>query len=132
MSMSDPIADMLTRIRNAQGVEKPDVTMPASKLKVAIAAVLQDEGYIEGFRVDAGLGGQSELRIGLKYYAGRPVIERLERVSRPGLRIYRGRDHLPQVMNGLGVAIVSTSKGVMTDRKARVQGVGGEVICYVA
>jgi len=132
MSMSDPIADMLTRIRNAQRVEKPDVAIPSSKLKVAIARVLQDEGYIEGFRVDAGSGGQFELHIGLKYYAGRPVIERLERVSRPGLRIYRGRDHLPQVMNGLGVAIVSTSKGVMTDRKARVQGVGGEVICYVA
>ena len=132
MSMSDPIADMLTRIRNAQRVEKPDVAMPSSKLKVAIARVLQDEGYIEGFRVDAGSGGQSELRIGLKYYAGRPVIERLERVSRPGLRIYRGRDKLPQVMNGLGVAIVSTPKGVMTDRKARLQGVGGEVICYVA
>jgi small subunit ribosomal protein S8 len=132
MSMSDPIADMLTRIRNAQGVEKPEVAMPSSKLKVAIARVLQDEGYIDGFRVDAGSGGQSELRIGLKYYAGRPVIERLERVSRPGLRIYRGRDHLPEVMNGLGVAIVSTSKGVMTDRRARVQGVGGEVICYVA
>ncbi len=132
MSMSDPIADMLTRIRNAQRVEKPDVAMPSSKLKVAIARVLQDEGYIEGFRVDAGSGGQSELRIGLKYYAGRPVIERLERVSRPGLRIYRGSDKLPQVMNGLGVAIVSTPKGVMTDRKARLQGVGGEVICYVA
>ena len=132
MSMSDPIADMLTRIRNAQRVEKPDVAMPSSKLKVAIARVLQDEGYIEGFRVDAGSGGQFELRIGLKYYAGRPVIERLERVSRPGLRIYRGRDKLPQVMNGLGVAIVSTPKGVMTDRKARSQGMGGEVICYVA
>ena len=132
MSMSDPIADMLTRIRNAQCVEKPEVAMPSSKLKVAIARVLQDEGYIEGFRVDAGSSGHAELRIGLKYYAGRPVIERLERVSRPGLRIYRGRDALPQVMNGLGVAIVSTSKGVMTDRKARVQGVGGEVICYVA
>jgi small subunit ribosomal protein S8 len=132
MSMSDPIADMLTRIRNAQVVEKPEVVMPSSKLKVAIARVLQDEGYIDGFRVDPGAGGLSELHIGLKYYAGRPVIERLERVSRPGLRIYRGRDDLPEVMNGLGVAIVSTSKGVMTDRKARVQGVGGEVICYVA
>jgi len=132
MSMSDPIGDMLTRIRNAQRVEKPDVAMPSSRLKVAIARVLQDEGYIEWFRVDAGSGGQSELRIGLKYYAGRPVIERLERVSRPGLRIYRRRDALPEVMNGLGVAIVSTPKGVMTDRKARVQGVGGEVICYVA
>ena len=132
MSMSDPIADMLTRIRNAQMVEKTSVVMPSSKLKVAIARVLQDEGYIEGFRVDAGSGGQSELRIGLKYYAGRPVIERLERVSRPGLRIYRGRDDLPQVMNGLGVAIVSTPKGVMTDRKARQAGIGGEVLCYVA
>jgi small subunit ribosomal protein S8 len=133
MSMSDPIADMLTRIRNAQVVEKPEVVMPSSKLKVAIARVLQDEGYIDGFRVDPGSAvGLSELHIGLKYYAGRPVIERLERVSRPGLRIYRRRDDLPQVMNGLGVAIVSTSKGVMTDRKARVHGVGGEVICYVA
>jgi small subunit ribosomal protein S8 len=131
MSMSDPIADMLTRIRNAQRVEKPEVVMPSSKLKVAIARVLQDEGYIEGFRVD-GAAGPSRLHIGLKYYAGRPVIERLERVSRPGLRIYRGRDDLPQVMNGLGVAIVSTPKGLMTDRKARAQGVGGEVICYVA
>jgi len=132
MSMSDPIADMLTRIRNAQRVEKPEVVMPSSKLKVAIASVLQDEGYIEGFRVHAADGGAAQLAIGLKYYAGRPVIERLERVSRPGLRIYKGRDDLPKVMNGLGVAIVSTSKGVMTDRKARVHGVGGEVICYVA
>ncbi len=137
MSMSDPIADMLTRIRNAQGVEKVDVTMPASKLKVAIAEVLKDEGYIDGFEVVNGdVAGKSaakpELRIGLKYYAGRPVIERLERVSRPGLRIYKGRGDIPQVMNGLGVAIVSTSRGVMTDRKARTEGVGGEVICYVA
>jgi small subunit ribosomal protein S8 len=134
MSMSDPISDMLTRIRNAQRVEKPEVVMPSSKLKVAIARVLQDEGYIEGFRVEGGNAGgvMAQLHIGLKYYAGRPVIERLERVSRPGLRIYRGRNALPEVMNGLGVAIVSTSKGVMTDRKARVQGVGGEVICYVA
>ena len=131
MSMSDPIADMLTRIRNAQRVEKTEVAMPASKLKAAIAQVLTDEGYIEGFRVDAN-DGKPQLRIGLKYYAGRPVIERLERVSRPGLRIYRGRDEIPQVMNGLGVAIVSTSRGVMTDRRARSQGVGGEVICYVA
>jgi len=142
MSMSDPIADMLTRIRNAQGVEKVDVTMPASKLKVAIAEVLKDEGYIDGFEiVNGGAGGAAanakkapkpELRIGLKYYAGRPVIERLERVSRPGLRIYKGSGDIPQVMNGLGVAIVSTSRGVMTDRKARTEGVGGEVICYVA
>jgi small subunit ribosomal protein S8 len=131
MSMSDPIADMLTRIRNAQGVEKAEVAMPASKLKAAIAQVLKDEGYIDGFQVVAN-DGKPELRIGLKYYAGRPVIERLERVSRPGLRIYRGRDQIPQVMNGLGVAIVSTSRGVMTDRKARSQGVGGEVLCYVA
>jgi small subunit ribosomal protein S8 len=131
MSMSDPVADMLTRIRNAQGVAKNEVAMPASKLKAAIAQVLQDEGYIEGFHVVPN-DGKPELRIGLKYYAGRPVIERLERVSRPGLRIYRGRNHIPQVMNGLGVAIVSTSRGVMTDRKARTQGVGGEVLCYVA
>jgi small subunit ribosomal protein S8 len=131
MSMSDPIADMLTRIRNAQRVEKTEVAMPASKLKAAIAQVLTDEGYIEGFRVDAN-DGKPQLRIGLKYYAGRPVIERLERVSRPGLRIYRGRDEIPKVMNGLGVAIVSTSRGVMTDRRARSQGVGGEVLCYVA
>jgi len=132
--MSDPIADMLTRIRNAQGVEKVDVTMPASKLKVAIAEVLKDEGYIDGFEVVKGDANplKPELRIGLKYYAGRPVIERLERVSRPGLRIYKGRGDIPQVMNGLGVAIVSTSRGVMTDRKARTEGVGGEVICYVA
>mgnify|MGYP000947188175 CR=1 FL=1 len=131
MSMSDPIADMLTRIRNAQMVEKAVVAMPASKLKVAIAQVLKDEGYIDGFvvRNDAG---RSELEIGLKYYAGRPVIERIERVSRPGLRVYKGRDAIPQVMNGLGVAIVTTPKGVMTDRKARQSGVGGEVLCYVA
>jgi small subunit ribosomal protein S8 len=131
MSMSDPIADMLTRIRNAQRVEKREVAMPSSKLKVAIAEVLKDEGYIEGFRVDAN-DGKPELRIGLKYYAGRPVIESLERVSRPGLRVYKGRNDIPPVMNGLGVAIVSTSRGVMTDRKARSQGVGGEVLCYVA
>ena len=131
MSMSDPIADMLTRIRNAQGVEKATVAMPSSKLKLAIAGVLKDEGYIEDFRVDTA-DGKPELVVGLKYYAGRPVIERLERVSKPGLRIYKNRDAIPQVMNGLGVAIVSTSRGVMTDRKARATGVGGEVICYVA
>jgi small subunit ribosomal protein S8 len=131
MSMSDPIADMLTRIRNAQRVDKTEVVVPSSKVKVAIAQVLKDEGYIEGFAVQSN-EGKPELRIGLKYYAGRPVIERLERVSRPGLRVYKGRDDIPQVMNGLGVAIVSTSKGVMTDRKARSQGVGGEVICFVA
>ena len=131
MSMSDPIADMLTRIRNAQAVEKKSVTMPASKLKAAIAQVLKDEGYIDAFAIK-GESGKSELEISLKYYAGRPVIERIERVSRPGLRIYRGRDAIPQVMNGLGVAIVTTPKGVMTDRKARATGVGGEVLCYVA
>jgi small subunit ribosomal protein S8 len=129
--MSDPIADMLTRIRNAQGVQKTNVSMPSSKVKVAIANVLKDEGYIEDFAVSTE-GGKSELNIGLKYYVGRPVIERIERVSRPGLRIYKGKDEIPQVMNGLGVAIVSTPQGVMTDRKARATGVGGEVLCYVA
>jgi small subunit ribosomal protein S8 len=131
MSMSDPIADMFTRIRNAQRVDKQTVAMPSSKLKVAIAAVLKDEGYIDGYRVQ-GEAGKPQLELQLKYYAGRPVIERLERVSRPGLRIYKGRDHLPQVLNGLGVAIVTTSKGVMTDRRARQTGLGGEVIGYVA
>jgi len=131
MSMSDPIADMLTRIRNAQSIQKPVASMPSSKLKVAIAQVLKDEGYIDGFAVKAE-GPKSELEISLKYYAGRPVIERIERVSRPGLRIYRGRDTIPHVMNGLGVAIVTTPKGVMTDRKARQAGVGGEVLCFVA
>ncbi|ABX13958.1 MULTISPECIES: 30S ribosomal protein S8 [Burkholderia] len=131
MSMSDPIADMLTRIRNAQMVEKVSVAMPSSKVKVAIAQVLKDEGYIDDFAVKTE-GAKAELNIALKYYAGRPVIERLERVSKPGLRVYRGRNEIPQVMNGLGVAIVSTPKGVMTDRKARATGVGGEVICYVA
>ncbi len=131
MSMSDPIADMLTRIRNAQQVDKPTVTMPSSKVKVAIAAVLQDEGYVDGFQIK-GTVAKPELEITLKYYAGRPVIERIDRVSRPGLRIYKGHDSIPTVMNGLGVAIVSTSRGVMTDRKARANGVGGEVLCYVA
>jgi small subunit ribosomal protein S8 len=131
MSMSDPIADMLTRIRNAQMIKKAVVVMPSSKLKVAIAQVLKDEGYIDGFAVKSE-GAKSELEVALKYYAGRPVIERIERVSRPGLRIYKGRDAIPQVMNGLGVAIVTTPKGVMTDRKARQTGVGGEVLCYVA
>jgi small subunit ribosomal protein S8 len=129
--MSDPIADMLTRIRNAQMVEKTTVSLPASKVKVAIAQVLKDEGYIDGFKISSE-GGKSELEIALKYYAGRPVIERIERVSRPGLRVYKGRDAIPQVMNGLGVAIVTTPRGVMTDRKARAEGVGGEVLCYVA
>ena len=131
MSMSDPIADMFTRIRNGQRVEKNSVTMPSSKLKVAIAQVLKDEGYIESYAVKSD-GAKAELQVQLKYYAGRPVIERIERVSRPGLRVYKGRESLPQVMNGLGVAIVTTSKGVMTDRKARATGLGGEVIAYVA
>jgi small subunit ribosomal protein S8 len=131
MSMSDPIADMLTRIRNAQQVDKLSVTMPSSKLKAAIAAVLVDEGYVDSFKIK-GSEQKPELEISLKYYAGRPVIERIERVSRPGLRIYKGHGSIPQVMNGLGVAIVSTSRGVMTDRKARANGVGGEVLCYVA
>jgi small subunit ribosomal protein S8 len=131
MSMSDPVADMLTRIRNAQLSEKASVVMPASKLKAAIAQVLKDEGYVEDFIVHE-VDGKSVLDISLKYYAGRPVIEKIERVSRPGLRIYKASNKLPNVMNGLGVAIVSTSKGVMTERKARANGVGGEVLCVVA
>jgi len=131
MSMSDPIADMFTRIRNAQRVEKVTVHMPASKLKIAIATLLKDEGYIEQFNVHQS-GAKSDLEIELKYHAGRPVIEKIERVSKPGLRIYKGRNHLPTVMNGLGVAIVSTPRGLMTDRKARATGVGGEVIGIVA
>ena len=131
MSMSDPIADMLTRIRNAQLAEKTSVAVPASKLKVSIAMVLKDEGYIEDFAL-RGEGVKQALEIGLKYHAGRPVIERIERVSRRGLRIYKPAKDIPQVMNGLGVAIVSTSRGVMTDRKARQTGVGGEVLCIVA
>ena len=131
MSMSDPISDLLTRIRNAQMVSKANVSIPSSKVKVAIAQVLKDEGYIDGFQVKTE-EGKSELEISLKYYAGRPVIERIERVSRPGLRVYKGRHDIPNVMNGLGVAIVTTPKGVMTDRKARQVGIGGEVLCYVA
>ena len=131
MSMSDPIADLLTRIRNAQMVAKPLVSVPSSKVKVAIAQVLKEEGYIDSFQIKT-VDGKSELVIELKYYAGRPVIERIERVSRPGLRVYKGCGAIPQVMNGLGVAIVTTPKGVMTDRKARASGVGGEVLCYVA
>jgi small subunit ribosomal protein S8 len=129
--MTDPIADMLTRIRNAQESEKQSVAMPASKLKASIAKVLKDEGYIEDFAL-RDTTGKPQLEINLKYYAGRPVIEKIERVSRPGLRIYKASREIPQVMNGLGIAIVSTSKGVMTDRKARGLGVGGEVLCVVA
>jgi len=131
MSMSDPIADLLTRIRNAQMVAKTTVSVPSSKVKVAIAQVLKDEGYIDGFSVKSE-GGKADLEITLKYYAGPHALERIERVSRPGLRVYKGRDDIPQVQNGLGVAIVTTPQGVMTDRKARATGVGGEVLCYVA
>jgi small subunit ribosomal protein S8 len=131
MSMTDPIADMLTRIRNAQACGKTIVAMPASKLKSAIAQVLKDEGYIDGFMVRPN-DGKPELEISLRYYAGQPVIEKIERVSRPGLRVYKGVHDIPKVMNGLGVAIVSTPKGVMTDRKARATGIGGEVLCIVA
>ena len=131
MSMSDPIAALLTRIRNAQMVSKATVSVPSSKVKIAIAQVLKEEGYVDGFEVKTE-DGKAELVITLKYYAGRPVIERIERVSRPGLRVYKGSNAIPQVQNGLGVAIVTTPKGVMTDRKARATGVGGEVLCYVA
>ncbi len=131
MNMTDPIADMLTRIRNAQMAEKATVVMPSSKVKIAIAKVLKDEGYVDGFLVVAD-PAKPMLEIALRYYAGRPVIEKIERVSKPGLRIYKSKDDIPRVMNGLGIAIVSTSHGVMTDRKARATGVGGEVLCYVA
>ncbi len=129
MSMSDPIADMLTRIRNGLHAQKVKVTMPASKAKAAIAEVLKDEGYILGYSVSAE--AKAELTVELKYYQGKPVIETIRRVSRPGLRIFRGKNDLPTVNNGLGVAIVSTSKGVMTDRAARAGGQGGEVVCTV-
>ncbi len=131
MSMTDPIADMLVRIRNAAAVGKPTVKMPSSKIKVAIAKVLQDEGYIVDSRIIEN-GVKPQLEIVLKYYQGKPVIERLQRVSRSGLRHYRGKDELPRVLNGMGVAIISTSKGIMTDAQARHQGVGGEVLCIVA
>jgi small subunit ribosomal protein S8 len=131
MSMTDPVADMLTRIRNAQACGKITVAMPSSKLKGAIAQVLKDEGYIDGFVVKPN-DGKPEIEIALRYYAGQPVIEKIERVSRPGLRVYRGAQDIPKVMNGLGGAILSTSKGLMTDRKARATGIGGEVLCIVA
>ena len=130
MSMQDPLSDMFTRIRNAQMIGKTSVEMPGSKLKVAVARVLGEEGYIQGFRAFEE-SGKPRLSIELKYYQGRPVIEEINRVSRPGLRHYRGKDELPSVRKGLGVAIVSTSKGVMTDRAARTAGVGGEVLCTV-
>jgi small subunit ribosomal protein S8 len=131
MSMTDPIADLLTRIRNAQTARKSEVSMSSSKVKTAIARVLKDEGYVEDFRLGSE-DGKSTLTIGLKYYEGRPVIDRLERVSRPGLRIYRGKDELPKVLGGMGTVIVSTPKGVMTDKQARSIGQGGEVLCIVA
>ena len=131
MSMQDPVADMLTRIRNAQQAGKKTVSMPAAKLKSAIAKVLADEGFIAGF--EAGeMEGKKVLTLNLKYFEGKPVIARIERVSRPGLRVYKGLNDLPKVLGGLGVAIVSTSKGVMSDRAARAAGHGGEVLCYVA
>jgi len=131
MSMTDPIADMLTRIRNGQSAQKKHVEMPSSKVKVAIATVLRDEGYIEDFRVDE-VEGKPRLSVALKYFQGAPVIERLERVSKPGLRVYRGKKELPSPVGGLGIAIVSTSNGVMSDKAAREAGQGGEVLCTVA
>ena len=131
MSMTDPIADMLVRIKNAAAVGKPTVKMPSSKTKVAIAKVLQDEGYIAASRVTQD-GAKAELEISLKYFEGKPVIEKLQRVSRSGLRQYRGKDAIPKVLGGLGIAIISTSRGIMTDAQARQQGVGGEVLCFVA
>ena len=131
MSMTDPIADMFVRIRNAAAVGKPTVSMPSSKIKVAIAGVLKDEGYIADSRVTQD-GAKAQLEIVLKYYEGKPVIEKLQRVSRSGLRQYRGKDDLPKILAGLGVAIISTSQGLMTDRQARAAGVGGEVLCLVA
>ena len=130
MSMQDPIADMLTRIRNGQAANKVAINMPSSKLKVAIANVLAAEGYIESVKVLEG--AKPELEITLKYFQGKPVVESIQRVSRPGLRIYKRKDELPKVMGGLGVAVISTSKGAMTDRAARQAGLGGEIICYVA
>ena len=131
MTMTDPISDMLTRIRNGQKARKVSVSMPASNAKEAVARVLKDEGYITDFSV-AGEGASKELSVELKYFEGTPVIESIQRASRPGLRIYRGKEGLPRVLGGLGVAIVSTSAGVMSDREAREKGMGGEVICIVS
>ena len=131
MSMTDPIADLLTRIRNGQIAGKSEVQLASSRLKTAIVKVLKEEGYISDFRLDAD-GGKPRLTVGLKYFEGRPVIDRLERISRPGLRIYRGKDELPKILGGMGTVIVSTPKGVMTDRQARAAGQGGEVLCIVA
>ena len=131
MSMSDPIADMLTRIRNGQMAGHSQVVMPSSKLKASIAQLLNDEGYISSFSINDN-NGKSELAVDLKYFDGKPVIEMIKRVSRPGLRVYKNKDELPKVIGGLGIAVISTSKGVMTDRQARTAGIGGEVICFVA
>jgi small subunit ribosomal protein S8 len=131
MSMTDPVADMLTRLRNGQRANKTEVRMPASKLKASIAKVLEDEGYIAGYSVE-GAGAKPELTLKLKYFQGKPVIETIRRVSRPGLRVYKAKDQLPKVIGGLGVAIVSTSKGVMSDRAARAMGQGGEILCIVS
>lgn len=131
MSMTDPVADMLTRIRNGQRANKADVRMPSSKLKESIARVLKEEGYIADFTVDAA-GAKPELTMKMKYFQGRPVIETIRRVSRPGLRVYKAKDELPKVIGGLGIAIVSTSKGVMSDRAARAMGQGGEILCIVS
>lgn len=130
MSMTDPIADMLTRIRNGQSAGKESVTLPSSKLKVAIAKVLKDEGYISNYATETN-GSHTQMTIVLKYHNGAPVIEKVKRISRPGLRIYKSKDELPKVLGGLGIAVISTSKGVMTDRAARASGHGGEVICTV-
>jgi len=130
MSMQDPIADMLTRIRNGHSASKVAVKMPCSKQKVALAAVLKEEGYINGYAVSGEV--KAELEVTLKYFEGKQVIEKIERISRPGLRIYKGSNDLPKVMGGLGIAIVSTSKGMMSDRAARKAGIGGEIICYVS
>ena len=127
--MTDPIADMLTRIRNAQSAGKADVTMPSSKAKLAIAGVMKEEGYITDFGVSSD--AKPNMTVALKYYQGSPVIDEMKRVSRPGLRIYKNKDELPKVLNGLGIAIISTSAGVMTDKKARTEGRGGEVICTI-
>lgn len=131
MSMSDPIADMLTRIRNGQMAGHSNVVIPSSKVKVALAKVLQDEGYVSTYSIKE-INGKSELSVGLKYFEGKPVIEMIKRVSRPGLRVYKNKNELPKVIAGMGVAIVSTSQGIMSDRQARTAGVGGEIICYVA
>jgi small subunit ribosomal protein S8 len=132
MSMTDPIADMLTRIRNGQNVGLPNVSMPSSTLKEAIARVLEEEGYIDSFKVAEKPGNKRELSVKLRYYDGKPVIEKIQKISKPGLRIYRGKDDLPTVLGGLGVAIVSTSEGVMSERSARAKGFGGEVLCVVS